>query len=189
MIGSIFSKTGSYDFVKAQARHSGGKLQQTGIREALKHALGTLKRTLSPTSRRLSPLTENENFYLALYNEELLVKNTFSILAENSGKKCAKLWKIQLTNEYPVLNICLGFKTIELAPAKSAKKSTPNPLCRINRVRYGIDRVLYGRTEDEPNVYGVSTTVWLDVLEPAFDFLVDMKSTRRSNKGHLTKRR
>lgn len=188
MLRSLFRRrSGKYDFIKSQAKSTGMKVPTTDMTSSFRNMLEKLKRTFSP-SKKLS-LTADEKFYIALYNEGLLTKNTFDVACTGRGNTGGSILQIKPAQDHPVINVCLGFQNNELASYRRHRTSIPEFQCRTNRVRYGLDRVLLGNTEDEQSVRGIPAEVWLALLEPSFEALVGVKSKRMSNKGPLTKRR
>lgn len=190
MVFSFFRKrSGKYDLIKAQALYSGIPPVETIMTSTIGRAFVALKRKFSPLLKKQPALTDNEQFYLALHREQLLKENTYHVVFVKKRKKSSSILQICPVNDHPVLNICLGFQTKELVSSDQVKLSGSSWINRVNRVRYGIDRVLLGNYECEPSIRGVPMMLVLDTLEPAFDIIEGLENKRRNNKGRLTKRR
>ena len=193
MLRSVFRhRSGKYDLVKAHKQFSGMKVKTPDTKSAFSSTWAKLKLKFTSPFRVKPVLTEHETYCLSLYSEDMLMNSTYVVVYVSKSTNCGQVLQIIPVNDHPVINICLGFQNYEL-PRKfrgpSCPLALPDNCCYVNKVRYGLDRVLLRNLGDEEYIDGIPTQVWLDILEPAFENVMAVKNPRKRNRGPLTKRR
>lgn len=144
-----------------------------------------VKKLRIKVKRKHDKLSNDERYWLSLYNEGLLESNY--VIREDHGGKASS---ILLVHEHPVINICYGFPDSEIRRSKRLGGGSYNNLPEVC-VLSGINKVLQEDfcVDDEPRIDDIPISIWQEVLEPAIQNLLIMKYSSRTNRTNITKRR